>query len=90
MAVEELTSEHERPRAEPWHVADAPGSFIDGQLRGIVGVELTLTKVEGKMKLSQNRSRADRRGVVAGLRRSGRDNEQSVADQMADALDGKD
>jgi transcriptional regulator len=87
MAVEELTNEHERARVEPWHVADAPDSYIDGQLRGIVGVELTVSKVEGKAKLSQNRSRADREGVVEGLRRGGRPDEQAVADQMESALE---
>lgn len=87
MAVEELTNEHERERSTPWHVTDAPSSFIDGQLRGIVGVELFLSKVEGKAKLSQNRSPADREGVVAGLRQSGRPEEQRVADQMASALE---
>lgn len=87
MAVEELTNEHERVRAAPWDVTDAPDSYIAGQLRGIVGVELRVSKVEGKAKLSQNRSRADREGVVAGLRQSDRPGEQSVADQMASALD---
>jgi transcriptional regulator len=85
-AVEELTDEHERAREEPWHVSDAPGSYIDGQLRGIVGVELTVTGVEGKAKLSQNRSRADREGVVDGLRGSARPGERAVAEQMAAAL----
>lgn len=87
MAVEELTDEHEHSREEPWHVSDAPSTYIEGQLRGIVGVELLVTNVEGKMKLSQNRSRGDREGVVAGLRQSARPGEQSVADQMATALD---
>jgi transcriptional regulator len=86
MAVEELTNEHEQRREEPWHVTDAPSSYIDGQLRGIVGVELTVTRVEGKAKLSQNRSRADREGVVAGLRKSGRPDEQGVAEEMATAV----
>ncbi len=86
-AVEELTGEHERGREAPWHVTDAPSAYIDGQLRGIVGVELTVSKVEGKAKLSQNRSRPDRVGVVAGLRQSVRPNDLSVADQMASALD---
>ena len=86
MAVEELTSEHEQGRKEPWRVTDAPSAYIDGQLRGIVGVELTVSKVEGKAKLSQNRSRPDRKGVVTGLRQSVRPNELSVADQMASAL----
>jgi transcriptional regulator len=87
MAVEDLTDEHEHSRDEPWHVSDAPRSYVEGQLRGIVGVELLVTKVEGKVKLSQNRSRADREGVVAGLRQSARPGEQSVGDQMAAALD---
>jgi transcriptional regulator len=86
-AVEELTDEHERSREEPWQVADAPSSYVDGQLRGIVGVELTVTEVQGKAKLSQNRSRSDRDGVVAGLRRSDRPDERMVAEQMAAALD---
>lgn len=87
MAVEELTNEHERPREEPWHGTDVPSSYIDGQLRGIVGVELMLTRVEGKAKLSQNRSQADREGVVTGLRQAGRPDEQSVAEQMATAIE---
>ena len=87
MAVEVLTSEHERGRQAPWRITDAPSAYIDAQLRGIVGVELTVLKVEGKAKLSQNRSLADRGGVVAGLRESARPNELSVADQMASALD---
>ena len=88
-AVEELTDEHEGGRDEPWHVTDAPRSYIDSQLRGIVGVELIVSKVEGKAKLSQNRSRADRAGVVAGLRQSGRPDEQGVAEQMSSALDNE-
>jgi transcriptional regulator len=49
-------------------VTDAPPAFIDGQLRGIVGVELTVTRVEAKAKLSQNRGAADRAGAIEGLR----------------------
>ena len=86
-AVEELTDEHEQGREDPWHVSDAPSSYVDGQLRGIVGVEITVTRVEGKAKLSQNRSRADREGVVAGLRHDGRPDERGVADEMASALE---
>lgn len=86
-AVEELTHEHEQHREEPWDVTDAPSSYIDAQLRGIVGVELTVTRVEGKRKLSQNRSRDDREGVITGLRESGRPDEQAVAEEMAKAVD---
>jgi transcriptional regulator len=67
--VTRLTSKFEGQREEPWHVTDAPPAFIDGQLRGIVGVELTVTRVEAKAKLSQNRSAADREGAIEGLRR---------------------
>ena len=66
--VTRLTATHEHGRAEPWQPTDAPEKYIDGQLGGIVGLEITVTRVEGKSKLSQNRSEADRRGVVAGLR----------------------
>jgi transcriptional regulator len=67
-AVTELTETHENGRAHPWHVTDAPEPYIAAQLNGIVGLEFTVTRVEGKAKLSQNRSEADRAGVVAGLR----------------------
>jgi transcriptional regulator len=67
-AVTLLTGVHESTREEAWSVTDAPERYIEGQLRGIVGIELTVTGVEAKAKLSQNRSRADRAGVLAGLR----------------------
>ena len=58
---------HEHGRNEPWQPSDAPPRYIEGQLAGIVGLEIAVTRVEGKAKLSQNRSEADRRGVVSGL-----------------------
>ncbi len=67
-AVTELTDAHESGRAHPWQVSDAPATYVDAQLNGIVGLEVTVTRVEGKAKLSQNRSSADRSGVIAGLR----------------------
>jgi transcriptional regulator len=66
--VTRLTRRHESVRARPWAVSDAPPEYVDGQLRAIVGVELTIAAVEAKQKLSQNRSEQDRAGVVAGLR----------------------
>jgi transcriptional regulator len=65
--VTRLTGVHEGGRAQPWQPSDAPEKYIDGQLGGIVGLEITVTRAEGKAKLSQNRSADDRRGVVAGL-----------------------
>jgi transcriptional regulator len=65
--VRELTDRHEHTRTEPWSVDDAPVSFVDAMLRGIVGVELAVDRLEGKRKLSQNRSEQDRLGVIVGL-----------------------
>ncbi|MGH8891537.1 MAG: FMN-binding negative transcriptional regulator [Acidothermaceae bacterium] len=65
--VTHLTDRHEESRADRWQVTDAPSSWIEGQLRGIVGVEIAVTAVEAKAKLSQNRSVADRLGVIDGL-----------------------
>jgi transcriptional regulator len=69
--VRRLTDVHERGRPEPWRVEDAPDGFLTGQLRAIVGVEVGITRVEAKWKLSQNRSAADVDGVVAGLHGDG-------------------
>jgi transcriptional regulator len=66
--VTRLTAKYEGQRAQPWQPSDAPPAFIDGQLRGIVGVEMTVTRVEAKAKLSQNRGAADRAGAIEGLR----------------------
>ncbi|WP_045875926.1 FMN-binding negative transcriptional regulator [Pseudofrankia sp. DC12] len=65
--VTRLTDRHEAGRADPWAVTDAPERFIDGQLRAIVGVCLRVTSLDAKAKWSQNRSDADRAGVLAGL-----------------------
>jgi transcriptional regulator len=70
--VTRLTDRHEAPRARPWAVSDAPGDFVQGMLRGIVGFRLPITRLEGKVKMSQNRPEADRAGVVAGLAADGR------------------
>lgn len=77
--VTRLTDLHERPRADPWAVTDAPPSFIRAQLKGIVGLRLPITRLEGKRKMSQNRSAADRAGVAAGLAASDRPSERAAA-----------
>jgi transcriptional regulator len=86
--VTRLTSSHESGRERPWAVTDAPPEYIDGQLRAIVGVELTVTSVEAKQKLSQNRSELDREGVVAGLRDEPGPGPAAIADEMARQLAG--
>jgi transcriptional regulator len=69
--VRRLTGKHEGKREHPWAVDDAPRAYVEGQLRAIVGVELLITRVEAKAKLSQNRPAADIDGVITGLRESG-------------------
>ncbi len=65
--VRRLTDRHEADSPRPWSVDDAPASFIAGQLRAIVGVELLISRVDAKAKLSQNRPAADIDGVITGL-----------------------
>ena len=76
--VRRLTGVHEADVEHPWSVDDAPEHYISGQLRAIVGIELVITRIEAKTKLSQNRSEADVDGVVAGL--SARGQSDSAAD----------
>lgn len=64
----ELTRRHEAPRAEPWALADAPPEYVDHLLRAVVGIEITLTRLLGKSKLSQNQPDENRTGVIAGLK----------------------
>jgi transcriptional regulator len=71
--VTRLTERFEGERTQPWAVSDAPADFIAGMLKGIVGFALTITKLEGKWKMSQNRPPVDRAGVIAGLTQDGRD-----------------
>ncbi|MEI5679433.1 MULTISPECIES: FMN-binding negative transcriptional regulator [unclassified Mesorhizobium] len=65
--IAELTASHEAARAEPWKVTDAPKAFIQAQIKGIIGLEIDITSIEGKWKVSQNRPVADRAGVAEGL-----------------------
>lgn len=69
--------------SEPWQVSDAPEDFIAGQLKAIVGVQLNVTEVIGKRKLSQNRSEPDRRGAQDGLEHSPRAGDVATADRMS-------
>jgi transcriptional regulator len=70
-AVTRLTGLHEASRSPPWAVTDAPDGYIRGQLKGIVGLRLPISRIEGKAKASQNRPDVDRAGVAAGLEAEG-------------------
>jgi transcriptional regulator len=69
--VRALVARHEAGRPEPWSVDDAPEGYVEGQLRAIVGVEVVITRIEAKLKLSQNRSKADLDGAIDGLTATG-------------------
>jgi transcriptional regulator len=77
-----LTEVHEGARAEPWAVEDAPEAYIAALMRGIVGFEMRVEAWDAKMKVSQNRPEADRRGVFEGLAASG----EASAGEMAALL----
>jgi len=69
--ITELTSAQENGRAEPWDVSDAPDDYVKAQLKGIVGLEIPISRLEGKWKMSQNQPERNQRGVAAGLREDG-------------------
>lgn len=86
-----LTDRFEASSAAPWKIDDAPRDFIDGMCRAIIGFEIRLTRIEGKWKMSQNRSLHDRLGVINGQRAQDSDTSLKLA-EMAEAAssDGED
>jgi transcriptional regulator len=82
--VTALTNHHEKDRAQPWQVTDAPENYTRSQLQAIVGVELVIDRVEGKAKMSQNQPERNQAGVVAGLKASHAPLDQLVADRVAE------
>jgi transcriptional regulator len=83
--IEDLTRLKEGSRAMPWMVDDAPAPFVTAQMKAIVGVEIPISRSEGKWKVSQNRPTADRAGVVAGLRGGG-EQAEAIAKLVADRI----
>jgi len=83
-----LTSRHESTRERPWSVNDAPTSYIDKQMGAIVGVEIEITRLEGKWKMSQNRSAEDIDGVIDGLGASSDPRERAVGDVVRERRPG--
>jgi transcriptional regulator len=65
--VGRLTEHHEAQQVQPWSVSDAPDDYVQQMLKAIVGIEIVLTSLIGKWKVSQNRSAADREGVATGM-----------------------
>ncbi|WP_458765817.1 FMN-binding negative transcriptional regulator [Cupriavidus basilensis] len=82
--VTRLSERHEAARPVPWAVSDAPEDFIDATLRAIVGIEIKLSSLRGKWKVSQNRTPADQDGVVYGLRSLGGTEAEAMAKAIAE------
>jgi transcriptional regulator len=80
--VSALSDHFEQGRAEPWATSDAPPAYMDQMLRAIVGFRIRVTSLHGKWKLSQNRSDADRNGVLEGLAQETRPQSAAVAKAM--------
>lgn len=80
--VAELSDAHEAGRPEPWSIDDAPEDYIAGLLRGFVGFEIAIARIEGKRKLSQDKPEKDRAGVIAALEASADPRDHAVANAM--------
>jgi transcriptional regulator len=85
--VQRLTNHHEQSvkNGNAWQVTDAPEDYIQSQLKGIVGMEIAVTAITGKLKASQNRSAPDRAGVVEGLNVMASDSHVAMADLVRKA-----
>jgi transcriptional regulator len=80
--VAELSAQQESPYEMPWKTSDAPPNFIAALTRGIVGIRLTVSRVEGKAKMGQNRAARDALGAAAGLEARGQGSDRAVAAMM--------
>ena len=79
--VRRLVARHESGRPDPWSIDDTPEGYVETQVRAIVGLELQITRLEAKSKLSQNRSEADIAGAIERLD-GGSPRERAVAEAM--------
>ena len=79
--IDALTGQQETRQPKPWTADDAPVEYIESMIKGVVGLSIDICEIEGKWKVSQNRSLEDRQGVRDGLMGSGQD-------AMAAVLDG--
>ena len=80
--VTALTERFEQNAPTPWQVNDAPEEYLQRQFKGIVGLRLTINTIEGKAKLSQNRTKADQDAVIAALSASERPDDRAIGGMM--------
>lgn len=85
--LNQLTNQHEAQRPVPWQVADAPANFTKVMLDAIVGIEMPITSLVGKWKVSQNKSLADKKGIAAGLRARGSNDDLALERMLTDTVD---
>ncbi|MBT3904207.1 MAG: FMN-binding negative transcriptional regulator [Rhodospirillales bacterium] len=86
--IDDLTRKHEQNFENPWNISDAPDDYIQRMLKGIIGFEIQIGKLEGKWKMSQNKPKIeDRRGVIEGLNASGNLADGEVAAIMSKILE---
>ncbi|MEW6344940.1 MAG: FMN-binding negative transcriptional regulator [Paraburkholderia sp.] len=83
--VARLTRTMEANEPKPWKMGDAPADFISQMLGAIVGIEIEVTRLVGKWKLSQNKEARDRRGAAEALLASGSETQEAVAEAMLSA-----
>jgi transcriptional regulator len=81
--IGELTAHQEAQRSAPWAVTDAPEDFVAVQIKMIVGIEIPIARIEAKSKVSQNRPKADRSGVIEGLNEAGDEASRAMAALVA-------
>jgi transcriptional regulator len=86
--VDRLTNTHEAGQAEPWSVSEAPAHYIEKQLTAIVGLKLTITRLLGKWKMSQNRPSQDRAGVTRTLHQQRTESSGAMAQSIEKANEG--
>lgn len=85
--LKRLTEAHEAPQPSPWSVSDAPAPFLDKMMRAIVGIEIPIDRLQGKLKASQDETMPDRHGTVRGLREQACDVARAMAALVQDAID---
>ena len=84
--VQQLTNAQESARPAPWQVTDVPGDFIEQKLRAIVGIEINIDRLEGRIKVSQDKEEADRAGVMQGLSQEPDSGSQAMANLVESAM----
>ena len=77
-----LSDNHEAGSPAPWRIEDLPEAYLEGMVKGIIGLDIAVSRLEGKFKLSQNRPAADRPRVIAALEQGGDENSLAVAKLM--------